>query len=202
MTMYRERETKRKRERQERIYSLPLAYTNKIRKRSLWLPREVPSLLLSLSLSSPVNQWTHKLIPLSFIIDRIFLLSLGSRTRAVLHSLFPSTLHVLTVRALLHPPSSAYLPHPYLLAIAHPIFSICPVSARYLAAHPARLNLGNRCHIYFTRYQGTPATHSTEHSHGIGIPYSRNGFEGKEKRKRERREGGKKSGGGDRLSFP
>lgn len=78
--MYRERETKRKRERQERIYSLPLAYTNKIRKRSLWLPRELypPSSSLSLSLSSPVNQWTHKLIPLSFIIDRIFLLSLGS----------------------------------------------------------------------------------------------------------------------------
>ena len=61
MTMYRERETKRKRERQERIYSLPLAYTNKIRKRSLWLPREVPSLLLSLSLlsSEPVDSQTH-----------------------------------------------------------------------------------------------------------------------------------------------
>lgn len=119
--MYRERETER--ERQECIYSLPLAYTNKIRERSL-----------SLSLVSRTS--AHKLIPLSFIIDRYipFVASKRTRERTILHSL-----RLLFTRApsarycALPPPSSAHLslPRPYLLAIVRPIFSICPVSARY-----------------------------------------------------------------------
>lgn len=124
MTMYRERETER--ERQECIYSLPLAYTNKnTRKRSL-----------SLSLSLVSRTSAHKLIPLSFIIDRYipFVASKRTRERSILHSL-----RLLFTRApsarycALPPPSSAHLslPRPYLLAIVRPIFSICPVSARY-----------------------------------------------------------------------
>lgn len=119
--MYRERETER--ERQECIYSLPLAYTNKIRERSL-----------SLSLVSRTS--AHKLIPLSFIIDRYipFVASKRTRERTILHSL-----RLLFTRApsarycALLPPSSAHLslPRPCLLAIVRPIFSICPVSARY-----------------------------------------------------------------------
>lgn len=187
--MYRERETER--ERQECIYSLPLAYTNKIRERSLSLS---PSLVSRTS--------AHKLIPLSFIIDRYipFVASKRTRERSILHSL-----RLLFTRA----PSARYCalpppPPPIYLSLA-PIsspsfvpfsqFAPCP---RGIATHPARLNLGNRCRIYFTRYQGTPATHSTEHSHGIGIPRAagRSGWGA------ARKKGEKESGGGDRLSFP
>lgn len=172
--MYRERETER--ERQECIYSLPLAYTNKIRERSL-----------SLSLVSRTS--AHKLIPLSFIIDRYipFVAWKRTRERSILHSL-----RLLFTRA----PSARYCalpppPPPIYLSLA-PIsspsfvpfsqFAPCP---RGIATHPARLNLGNRCRIYFTRYQGTPATHSTEHSHGIGIPRAaeRSGWGGGEEKR-------------------
>lgn len=178
--MYRERETER--ERQECIYSLPLAYTNKIRERSL-----------SLSLPLVSRTSAHKLIPLSFIIDRYipFVASKRTRERSILHSL-----RLLFTRA----PSARYCalppPPPIYLSLA-PIsspsfvpfsqFAPCP---RGIATHPARLNLGNRCRIYFTRYQGTPATHSTEHSHGIGIPREkwlggRRGKKGKRKAEEE-----------------
>lgn len=103
-----------------------------------------------------------------------------------IHSVSSSRAHRPRVIARFHPP-----PLPIYLSLA-PIsspsfvpfsqFAPCP---RGIATHPARLNLGNRCRIYFTRYQGTPATHSTEHSHGIGIPRAagRSGWGGGEEKR-------------------
>lgn len=103
-----------------------------------------------------------------------------------IHSVSSSRAHRPRVIARFHPP-----PPPIYLSLA-PIsspsfvpfsqFAPCP---RGIATHPARLNLGNRCRIYFTRYQGTPATHSTEHSHGIGIPRAagRSGWGGGEEKR-------------------
>lgn len=174
--MYRERETERERDKSVFIHYHSHTQIRYEKEASLSLP------LVS-------RTSAHKLIPLSFIIDRYipFVAWKRTRERSILHSL-----RLLFTRA----PSARYCalpppPPPIYLSLA-PIsspsfvpfsqFAPCP---RGIATHPARLNLGNRCRIYFTRYQGTPATHSTEHSHGIGIPRAagRSGWGGGEEKR-------------------
>lgn len=101
-----------------------------------YLEKYPPSSSLSLLSSEPVDSQTH---PALFYNRPYIPFVAWKRTaRAVLHSLFPSTLHVLTVRALLHPP-----PPPISLT---PISSPSPIPFSQFAPCPRdispRIQLG------------------------------------------------------------